>query len=581
MSQPEAGPDTAHTTDAVERPQTLERPAWIAYWRRRGQPWRTEVEIDEDRQAFLRQCRRTQPSVARGVYPFGGVTLSRADVEWLLATHEDGRGPVRWQEESQRTRVGLDLRGADLRSVDLRGLPLARLLAGLSGGSDEHFEAAAIHLEGARLAGAELQGADLRHGHLEHCDVRKALMAEASLTGALLAKADLREAHLEGADLREAHLEEADLREARLEGARLQEAHGERARFGGAHLEGATLDKAHLESALMQETHLEGTFCRGTYFQRAYLRDAHLEAAFLLRAHLEDARLENAHLAGAELRGAYLQGTSLYGADLEGKQVEADEMARLAQWRHRPEGSTTLPPADLRGAFLDSATNLRQATLGNAHYGYVSLADVAWGGANLAVVLWSRQRRGARGKSGQSVVLGDERNARQRKNDEGKSKDAETRFEEYEAAVRANRQLAVALRSQGLDEDAANFAYRAQVLQRRVLLRQLRPGAYLFSLFLDTLAGYGYRPGRSLIVYLFVIFGWATAYFMVGQTVGPHLTPLAALVFSVTSFHGRGFFPGGIPLDDPLTVLAATEAIIGLIIEISFIATFTQRFFGK
>jgi len=63
--------------------------------------------------------------------------------------------------------------------------------------------------------------------------------------------------------------------------------------------------------------------------------------------------------------------------------------------------------------------------------------------------------------------------------------------------------------------------------------------------------------------------------------VGPPFSPLGALVFSVTSFHGRGFFPGGIKLDDPITVLAALEAVVGLTIEISFIATFTQRFFGK
>ncbi|HKV83509.1 MAG TPA: hypothetical protein VJN88_03065, partial [Ktedonobacterales bacterium] len=69
---------------------------------------------------------------------------------------------------------------------------------------------------------------------------------------------------------------------------------------------------------------------------------------------------------------------------------------------------------------------------------------------------------------------------------------------------------------------------------------------------------------------------------------GEHMpfSHLGAVVFSVTSFHGRGFFPGGRPghsltLDDPVTVLAAAEAIIGLLIEISFIATFTQRFFGS
>jgi hypothetical protein len=40
----------------------------------------------------------------------------------------------------------------------------------------------------------------------------------------------------------------------------------------------------------------------------------------------------------------------------------------------------------------------------------------------------------------------------------------------------------------------------------------------------------------------------------------------------VTSFHGRGFFPGGgRALDDPITILAATETILGLFIEITFI----------
>lgn len=53
---------------------------------------------------------------------------------------------------------------------------------------------------------------------------------------------------------------------------------------------------------------------------------------------------------------------------------------------------------------------------------------------------------------------------------------------------------------------------------------------------------------------------------------------------SLASFHGRGFFPslsGETNLHNPLVVLAAIEAVVGLFIEISFIATFTQRFFGK
>lgn len=137
------------------------------------------------------------------------------------------------------------------------------------------------------------------------------------------------------------------------------------------------------------------------------------------------------------------------------------------------------------------------------------------------------------------------------------------------------------LRNQGLNEDAARFAYRAQMLQGTVFKLQKKFWQFLFSGFLDFLAGYGYRWWRSFRAYLNVILAFATTYFIIGRIVGPALSPLGALVFSVTSFHGRGFFPGGIGLDDPLTVLAAFEAFVGLLIEVTFIATLTQRLFGK
>ncbi len=62
---------------------------------------------------------------------------------------------------------------------------------------------------------------------------------------------------------------------------------------------------------------------------------------------------------------------------------------------------------------------------------------------------------------------------------------------------------------------------------------------------------------------------------------GHPFSPGGALVFSLTSFHGRGFFPGGLSLEDAITQYAAFEAVVGLFIEISFIATFTQRLFGR
>jgi hypothetical protein len=97
------------------------------------------------------------------------------------------------------------------------------------------------------------------------------------------------------------------------------------------------------------------------------------------------------------------------------------------------------------------------------------------------------------------------------------------------------------------------------------------------------LAGYGYRPGRSIIAYLFVISAFAFCYYALTHILHAQPYPLAwyeALVLSVSSFHGRGFFQPVQSLGDPVAILASIEAVFGLLIEISFIATFTQRFFG-
>ena len=90
------------------------------------------VEISQGRQEEFANCRTITPDPEQLIYPFEGMRLSRSDVEWLLATHEAGRGPVDVSDERQRNRWGLDLRGADLREADLCGLPLAHLLAGSS-----------------------------------------------------------------------------------------------------------------------------------------------------------------------------------------------------------------------------------------------------------------------------------------------------------------------------------------------------------------------------------------------------------------------------------------------------------------
>jgi len=435
--------------------------------------WRIEPEIHSERQQFLAECLATIPDIKQGIYPFKDIKLTRADIEWLLANHENGRGPVDWADEQQRERLGLDLRGANLRNVDLRNLPLTRMLGGLS---------------------------------------RKKWQA----------------ATLEQRNMAAVHFEEANLSEA------------------------------HLEEAILQGAHLE----------RATLREAQMQEANLFRAHLNNAYLRESHLEQAKLGGTRMQGAYLLNAHLG--------------------------EADLRNAFVDNATTLEGIMLGDEKLGCASLVDVHWGDANLSVVDWK-----------QVTVLGDETKSHKQVTSWGEVKSKRKQEEDYQAAVRANRQLANAMRTQGMNEEAIPFAYRAQILQRKVYWRQVRWGqvgsletdtpqkglrqsakdlwrmfrrfgAYAFSWFLDILAGYGYKPGRSLFIYILMIAVFATCYYLVG-----HLTPSEALIFSVTSFHGRGFLPGPFALNSPITGLAAIEAVAGLFIEISFIATFTQRFFGR
>jgi uncharacterized protein YjbI with pentapeptide repeats len=425
-----------------QRPVTSNCDEWKAYWIASGQPWRCEPEIDIERQQYLTELYSITPNIREVIFPFKNVRLDRADVEWLLATHENGLGPVDWSDENQRTRQGIDLRGADLRKVDLQGLPLASLLGGLNGTE----------------------------------------WAEATLEQRLLA---------------------------------------------AVHLEEANLEEAHLEGAILYSAHLEG----------ANLREAHLEKAGLYRAHLEGAYLRYVHLGGAFLRKA----------------------------------------------FFDSSTSWDNAELQDAAFGCASITDIHWGDLRLSDVDWT-----------QIKILGDEERAKQPIRWDGKPKTRDQQLKDYQRAMRANRQLAVVLREQGLNEEADRFAYRAQRLRRTTLrLQMLKPGISLwrririlfslaFSLFLDLLAGFGYYPGRTLLWYLFVISTFSVIYSIVGSG-HIHLFP-DALTFSIMSFHGRGFFPnlsGETNLHDSLVVGAAFEAIIGLFIEISFIATFTQRFFGR
>lgn len=369
---------------------------------------------------------------------------------------------------------------------------------------------------------------------------------------------------LRGANLAGRMLLNLPLSCAQLTGANLEETHFERANLDGADLEAANLRRANL---------------LGTSLRGANLARAHLEGAFFREAHLEAAPDTSASSLPAGPGGpdaqpeVKLPPPAVPSIVVTLKMGAEEEQVTLA-FATAPTGVA----ASLVGAFLDSGTDLAGAVLGHGKWGCVSVGDVRWGNASLSDIDWSLVE-----------VLGDDSASfglpwyrLPRRLVPGRLTDGR---DPYGSAIRANRQISVVLRDQGMSDIAARFAYRARCLERERFGARRNALPWLAQTILELVSGYGYRVRRCVGTYLTVVLSFAIAYYLVrhGVQFPWHRNGVRdswrAIVFSVIAFHGRGLFPTGTTVGDPTSSLAALEAIIGLVIEISFIATFTQRAF--
>lgn len=406
------------------RPPTTRDPdLWRTHWELLGQPWRTEPEIDTQQQEYLAQRRTIVPDVEQGSYPFRNIKLSRADIEWLLATHEQGQGPVKWQDELQRERNGLDLRGADLQNVKLDGLPLARMIGGPT--TDNMLKAyreaglgAAVWLNKATLRDTSLEGAQLSYAHLE--------------------KVSLVQAHLDYADLSHTHLERAWLDYATLTNANLQ----------GDHAEGASICGIEASHMNAENAFLEGVFGEAADLTWANVMGSHLEYATLNKAMCHHADFSRTHLCGTSFQDAHLEGTNMSRACLRGRQLSSTALDRIRRWytgklwdnmpmEEWEEASQEIfpdhpPAANLAGAFFDTATRLNEADFGDVQDGSPKIVDIHWNDVNLSVVDWSVVK-----------LLGDEQQARAMLKGEQQEKIATVIDTTIDAALRANRQFVV------------------------------------------------------------------------------------------------------------------------------------------
>jgi hypothetical protein len=311
----------------------------------------------------------------------------------------------------------------------------------------------------------------------------------------------------------------------------------------------------------LREANLSGVDLQGVSLLMADLSNAHLRGANLSGAQLVDvnftgARLRGADLSNAKLRFATLSGAHCYTVNLQNADLSYANLsgARLAK--------ANLRGADLTGARFDVASILAESTFADD----TILRDVTWNGAPLARVDWGSLRSS-----------GDERAIRA-------AVGRQPRVAASRDAVRAYNGLASALKAQGITAPASYFRLREQRLERRALRLERRYGAWFFACLIDLVSGYGEQPGRAFVAYLAVVATFASVYWSATNVLLTGATPLRwyeALVLSISSFHGRGFFPATISLGDPLAIIAAAEAVMGLFIELVFIATFSRRFLGN
>jgi len=255
--------------------------------------------------------------------------------------------------------------------------------------------------------------------------------------------------------------------------------------------------------------------------------------------------LENANLREAQLAGANLSNANLEGAQLDGAQLTG---------------------ANLSGARLDRDTRLNDATLVG-----ISVDQSTLDSTNLTVLSWEGV-----------APLGEEVEAHAAKDQLGGRKNRASRMVEYETAVRAKRLLATSLRAQGLVDNADVFAYRAQIMQRKLNFRRRRFGRWLVSWDLAAMAGYGYRLWRIFVAYGLVLAVFAGIFWALGvHSYGAEPWYQAlwdSFLVSLSAIHGRAVFEQ-LGAWTPAAWVAAIESVVGIVIEGVFVAMPIQRLF--
>jgi uncharacterized protein YjbI with pentapeptide repeats len=477
---------------------------------------------------FRRSTKEQSPQES----PFKDLPLTGADIFWLSAAHLSR------------------IQSLDLATLDedylhqLFSSPLGQAVKFRNSRANHKWNAARAEVLSREVRGYYL--VDPEAGFLDGLNLRGANLAGADLRAALLDGADLR-----GANLTRAQLESASLRRCNLQGAYLDGAAASGSCFRRASMARCFGRLATFTGADMRDVDLTDSILRRTRFDAANLSGASMVRCRLTRASFRSARLFETRFAGARLLWANFGSV---GAD-----PNVEQALQKADWlgfvTNDSAAQHLQQAADLTRARFDAESELNDAAFWNTERMNPQVADVLWGDVNISVI------------SGWGVKTGDETRA-ERGSDSGL----------YDRAARANRQLAVHLRSQGMSEHSDFYGYRAKVCELKTFRMTRAYLRWAGSALLGVLCGWGFRPGRTVLWYVAILLSFWGGYVL---TV-PHLSTLQDLVLSVSAFHGRGVFVSSLQsVSRPASALVITEAVLGLLIEATFVATFAQRFLGR
>ena len=306
--------------------------------------------------------------------------------------------------------------------------------------------------------------------------------------------------------------------------------------------------------SLVCATAREGKTLKGANLSHANLSNldlskVNLSGANLSRATLTDTVLFDSNLKGAELLGADLRSADLTGANLEGAELTRSELTGARLWH----------------ANLESAT-LIEANLQNADLWNAKLFNVRLWRTNILRALSISKSSFAKKKNRYKTIY--------RINEKGAL-----------SAEEAYRSIKQYLLSNGKYNDASWASFMEKTMER-ALLKQKHNLAYIPSLVMSLLCGYGEKPHRIILSSSFVIIFFALVYFLLNAvhfSSEAHyaMRPWDYIYYSMITFTTVGygdFVPRSMTA---FRLLAACEGFAGVFMGGLFIFTLARRYSAR